>query len=51
MIVGPNVAGRGGGVKDQSDCASSPNVVGTSNTVTGVGKGASKIARLRDSDR
>lgn len=38
-----NAPGYGFDVKDQSNCAGSPNVVGTSNTVTGAGKGASKI--------
>jgi hypothetical protein len=38
-----NAPGFGFDVKDQSNCKNSPNVVGTSNTVTGAGKGASKI--------
>jgi hypothetical protein len=38
-----NAPGYGFNVKDQSDCAANPNVVGTSNTVTGAVKGASKI--------
>ena len=36
-------SGYGFHVKDQSDCAADPNVVGTSNTVTDATKGASSI--------
>jgi hypothetical protein len=36
-------SGYGFDVKDQSDCASDPNVVGTSNTVTNAGDGAATI--------
>ncbi len=38
-----NATGYGFDVKDQGDCATDPNVVGASNTVTGAAKGASRI--------